>query len=107
MATIFAPPTVNDQGNINVHRNEGCRIHIGIQNDEGEEVDASDLPLFFISGSFRKALDPNPSDEEGRLLILSPVNLQDIAHGAEFRVVDETNPAMPILHWEGKIFKRG
>ena len=107
MSTILVPPIVNDQGNINVHVDEGAVIPIGLQNEDSTEVDASDIALFFISGAFRKALDQDPNDAEGRVLNLTPGNLVTIVHGAPFRVVDETNPTQPVIRWEGKIYKRG
>lgn len=107
MSTINVPPIVNDQGNINVHVDEGAVIPIGVQGEDSIEIDASDIPMFFISGTFRKALAQDPNDAEGRLLNLTPTDLIAITHGANFRVVDETNVSQPVIRWEGKIFKRG
>ena len=107
MAQVNIPPIVNDQGNINVHVEEGASIPIILQDDEGNEIDSSSTPLFFISGAFRKALEANPNDAAGRLLHITPDDLVTIIHGANFVVSDETNVEQPILRWEGKIYKRG
>jgi len=107
MAQVNIPPIVNDQGNINVHIREGASIPIIIQDDEGNEVDSSTIPLFFICGSFRKALEANPNDANGRLLHITDDDLLTIVHGSNFVVSDETDIDQPILRWEGKIYKRG
>jgi hypothetical protein len=109
MPNIHMPPIVNDQGNINVHHHEGCIIPIMYQDKDGTEIDISATPLFFEipHGTFRKALDLDPANPEGRLLILTPDDLEDITSGAIFCVADETNPALPIHRWEGRIYKRG
>lgn len=107
MSVINLPPIVNDQGNINIHKDEGAKIPLSVQNDAGVDIDASAIPLFFVSGAFRKALDLDPNDAEGRMIVLTPVDLAAIVHGAHFRVVDEADPTMPIIRWEGRIFKRG
>lgn len=107
MAQVNIPPIVNDQGNINVHVQEGASIPISIQDEGGTEVDASTMPLFFICGAFRKALEANPNDAEGRMLHITPDDLLTIVHGENFVVSDETNEDQPILRWEGRIYKRG
>ena len=110
MSTVTLPPLVNDQGNINVHIHEGGVIPILLQDNDGNELDASSLPLFFeivsVHPHFRKALDPDPNNPEGRLLSLSPEELVNIPHGASFCLADESGP-IPVHRWEGRIFKRG
>ena len=105
--TISIPPLVNDQGNINVHINEGCQIPISDRGTDGNEINISTAPMYFIAGGFRKALDLDPNNALGRMLVLTPANLTAIVHGSPFVIADETNPAMPINRWEGRIFKRG
>lgn len=109
MPTVNIPPVVNDQGNINVHHHEGCTIPIEFQNQSGEPIDISNTPMFFEipHGTFRKALDPDPSNPFGRILSLSPLELTSIPNGANFCIADETNPQLPIHRWEGRLFKRG
>ena len=107
MAQVNIPPIVNDQGNINIHVREGASIPVAIQDEEGNEIDSSAMPLFFISGSFRKALEANPNDAQGRMLHITPDDLLTIVHGANFIVSDETDVDQPINRWEGKIYKRG
>jgi hypothetical protein len=107
MATVTIPPVVNDQGNINLHKDEGVRIPITVQDDLGAEIDATEIPLFFVCGPVRKALEQDENNPEGRVLVITPTNLTNIPHGTPFRVVDESNPDYPINKWEGRLFKRG
>jgi len=107
MSTVTLPPLVNDQGNINIHIHEGGVIPVSTQDEFGADVDATGLPLFFICGNFRKALGPSTTDPTDRVVELTPADLTSITHGAAFRVVDESNPQIPINRWEGKIYKRG
>jgi hypothetical protein len=107
MSTITVPPIVNDQGNINVHKDEGAKIPLTVEDEGGVELDASAIPLYFVSGVFRKALSADPNNPEGRLVVLTPADLVAIVHGANFRVVDESDVDLPVIRWEGRIYKRG
>lgn len=107
MPTINMPPIVNDQGNINVHIGEGCKIPITLQDINGNEQDASSLELYFIAGSFQKALDIDEIDPFGRVLILTPTDLTQIPHGSFFRIVERSDNSVSINRWEGRIYKRG
>jgi hypothetical protein len=106
MVVVRIPPVVNDQGNINVHKDEGCQIPIELESEDGTEENASIVPLFFISGSFRKELVGDTENVLRKILILTPTDLLNITHGANFRVVDESG-LVPVVRWEGKLYKRG
>ena len=107
MPIVNIPPIVNDQGNINVHKDEGCQIPIVLQDEDGNEQDASSIPLFFVCGAFEKSLDANPDDAFGRVIILTPDDLIYISNGATFRISDRSNSLIPVNRWEGRIYKRG
>lgn len=107
MSIVNIPPTVNDQGNLNVHIDEGCIVPIVLEDENGIELDASSLTLVFKSGTFEKDLADDSNNPEGKALILTPTDVEDITHGANFRVVDETDVNQPVIRWEGKIYKRG
>ena len=105
--TINIPPLVNDQGNILVHRLDGLMIPLTFEDNNGVEEDASTYALFFVSGTFRKALSADPTNPKGRRLVLTKLELDEIDHGDFFAVRDETNTSIPVTKWEGRLFKYG
>lgn len=109
MTTQTLPPEVDVLGNIYVHYQTGVKIPIIDQDEDGNPLDISAAPWFFNVQGFRKALDPDPANPTGRLLILTKaeVDAHIPAAGAPFVVTDETDAATPDPRWEGRITPRG
>ena len=106
MATLIPPP-VDEDGNISFNRVEGITLPIREKDNSGGWVDISGAQRYFsmFAGGFRKSLDLDPDNAEGRRLLLTTAELAGISSTAPFAITDEDG-LVPVVIWEGTIYER-
>jgi hypothetical protein len=61
-----------------------------------------------LEAGIRKLLQTNPSDTNGKLIVLSRAEVGQIPLvPSSYIIIDETDPSKPVLEFESQIYRTG
>jgi hypothetical protein len=104
---IQEPAIVTDDGNIRIHNQEGARIPLFFEHDDGTPRDMREATVAFLCPTgLRRVLIPGVQNHE-LILALEPNEFSaHIGRSVKFIVRDESVTERPVI-WRGQVFPEG